>query len=99
MAYGNGAHPAGDNPSVPDSLLANAERFITQFHDENRAGAPGSRLRQVRREIETTGTYQHTVAELEFVAPTSTRWLNWSSAHASRGGTVRGASGDCTGRA
>jgi len=76
MAYGNGAHPAGDNPSVPDSLLANAERFITQFHDENRAGAPGSRLRQVRREIETTGTYQHTVAELEFGARVA--WRNSS---------------------
>ena len=76
MAYGNGAHPAGDNPSVPDSLLANAERFITQFHDENRAGQPGWRLRQVRREIETTGTYQHTVAELEFGARVA--WRNSS---------------------
>ena len=76
MAYGNGAHPADDNPSVPDSLLVNAERFITQFHDENRAGPPGSRLRQVRREIETTGTYQHTVAELEFGARVA--WRNSS---------------------
>src|SRR5260221_2172470 len=76
MAYGNGAHPADDTPSVPDSLLANAERFITQFHDENRAAPPGWGLREVRREIDRTGTYQHTVAELEFGARVA--WRNSS---------------------
>lgn len=76
MAYGNGAHPAGDNPFAPDSLLANAERFITQFHEENPAGPPGWRIRQVRREIKTTGTYRHTQAELEFGARVA--WRNSS---------------------
>jgi nitric-oxide synthase len=40
--------------------LASAVRFIRQFHDENRAGPPERRLRQVRRDIAATGTYRHT---------------------------------------
>ena len=58
------------------SLLVIAERFITMFHSETRAGPPGPRLRQVRREIETTGTYWHTPAELEFGARVA--WRNSS---------------------
>ena len=57
--------PAG--PSLPGedsfalaSLVASAERFIRLFHSETQAGTPDSRLRQVRREIETAGTYWHT---------------------------------------
>src|SRR6266487_551531 len=53
---------AGDDSFALDSLLASAERFITLFHSENRAGPPDLRLRQVRREIETAGTYWHTAA-------------------------------------
>jgi len=59
-----------------DSLLVIAERFITMFHSENQAGPPDRRLRQVRREIETTGTYWHTPAELEFGARVA--WRNSS---------------------
>ncbi len=51
---------AGDDSFALDSLLASAERFITLFHSENRAGPPDRRLRHVRREIETAGTYWHT---------------------------------------
>ena len=76
-----GAHRAGrplaDCDSFAlDSLLVIAERFITMFHSENQAGPPDRRLRQVRREIETTGTYWHTPAELEFGARVA--WRNSS---------------------
>jgi nitric-oxide synthase len=57
-----------------EGLLASAARFITQFHDENRAGPPDRRLRQVRREIEATGTYRHSPAELTFGARVA--WRN-----------------------
>ena len=59
-----------------DSLLVSAERFITLFHDENRAGPPDRRLQQVRREIERTGSYRHTPAELAFGARVA--WRNSS---------------------
>ena len=59
-----------------DSLLVIAERFITMFHSENQAGPPDRRLRQVRREIETTGTYWHSPAELDFGARVA--WRNSS---------------------
>src|SRR5256885_17266108 len=58
------------------SLLVSAERFITMFHSENRAGPPDRRLRHVRHEIEATGTYRHTAAELEFGARVA--WRNSS---------------------
>jgi nitric-oxide synthase, bacterial len=59
-----------------DSLFVSAERFITLFHNENRAGPPDRRLGHVHREIETTGTYRHTAAELEFGARVA--WRNSS---------------------
>jgi nitric-oxide synthase, bacterial len=65
---------AGDDTLALDSLLVSAERFITQFHRENRAGPPDRRLRQVRDEIAMTGTYRHTAAELEFGARVA--WRN-----------------------
>src|SRR5215472_17114481 len=68
---------AGRRPVAGDamhSLLLSAERFITQFHCENQAGPPDRRLRQVRHEIATTGTYWHTSAELEFGARVA--WRN-----------------------
>jgi nitric-oxide synthase, bacterial len=67
---------AGDDPFALDSLLGSAERFITLFHNENRAGPPDRRLRHVRREIETVGTYWHTPDELAFGARVA--WRNSS---------------------
>ncbi len=67
---------ARDDSFGLDSLLASAEKFITMFHGENRAGPPDLRLRQVRREIATAGTYWHTPDELEFGARVA--WRNSS---------------------
>lgn len=67
---------SADDSLVFDSLLVSAERFIRLFHCENRAGPPDRRLRQVRREIEATGTYQHTADELAFGARVA--WRNSS---------------------
>ena len=67
---------AVDDRFALDSLLVSAERFITMFHSETRAGPPDRRLWQVRREIECTGTYRHTAAELEFGAQVA--WRNSS---------------------
>jgi nitric-oxide synthase len=64
----------GHRPSRRDSLLVSAEQFITLFHTENRLGPPGQRLQHVRREIEATGTYWHTPAELTFGARVA--WRN-----------------------
>jgi nitric-oxide synthase len=68
------AGPACPAASGGARLLASASQFITQFHDENRAGPPERRLRQVRLEIEATGTYRHTPAELTFGARVA--WRN-----------------------
>jgi nitric-oxide synthase len=76
VACGNDVHPTSNDPSAQGSLLASAERFVTQFHNENRIGPPDWRLRQIRREIEKTGTYWHTPAELEFGARVA--WRNSS---------------------
>jgi len=63
-------------PSAPD-LLARAERFLALFHAENpEAGSSTERIRQVRREIESRGTYWHTAAELTFAARVA--WRNSS---------------------
>jgi nitric-oxide synthase, bacterial len=67
---------AGDDSSALDSLFVSAERFITLFHSENHAGPPDTRLWRVRREIEATGTYRHTQAELAFGARVA--WRNSS---------------------
>ena len=66
----------GCQPSDPD-LLGRAERFLALFHAENpEAGSPNERMRQVRREIESRGTYWHTAAELTFAARVA--WRNSS---------------------
>jgi len=65
---------AGDDTFALDSLLVSAERFVTQFHTETQAGPPDRRLRQVRHEIATTGTYWQTAEELEFGARVA--WRN-----------------------
>ena len=64
----------GHGPSAPDSLLFSAEEFITLFHTENRLGPPDRRMWQVRREIEASGTYWHTPAELAYGARVA--WRN-----------------------
>ena len=69
--------PLADHDSgAVDRLFASAEQFITLFHNENHAGPPDRRLWHVRREIETTGSYWHTPAELEFGARVA--WRNSS---------------------
>jgi nitric-oxide synthase len=65
-----------DDLGMLRGLFASAERFITLFHSESRAGPPDRRLRHVRREIEVTGTYRHTAAELEYGARVA--WRNSS---------------------
>ena len=55
-------------PAEPESLLARAEQFITMFYGENNLGPPDERLAEVRDEIDRTGTYWHTPAEVEFGA-------------------------------
>jgi nitric-oxide synthase, bacterial len=67
----NGLAPA-DN-----GLLSRAEQLIMLFHRENpAAGTAHSRIDQVRRQVETKGTYEHTTAELEFAARVA--WRNSS---------------------
>ena len=60
-----------------DELLAAAERFLALFHDENpEAGAFTDRMRRVRAEVQTQGTYRHTPEELAFAARVA--WRNSS---------------------
>jgi nitric-oxide synthase, bacterial len=66
--------PQGGDAFAIHSLLISAERFLSLYYRENHGGAPDRRLRQVRREIEASGTYWHTPAELEFGAQVA--WRN-----------------------
>ncbi|HEY2281236.1 MAG TPA: nitric oxide synthase oxygenase [Streptosporangiaceae bacterium] len=68
--------PTGYESPVPDRLMDSAEQFITLFHQENNLGSPDHRIRQVRREIEFSGSYWHTPAELTFGARVA--WRNSS---------------------
>ncbi|MEV7599681.1 nitric oxide synthase oxygenase [Kitasatospora sp. NPDC089797] len=68
---------AGQLPPVPPPFTdpAQAAEFIRQFHREQpAAGAPESRLRAVREEIDRTGSYRHTPAELAYGAKLA--WRN-----------------------
>jgi nitric-oxide synthase len=65
---------AGSRPER--QVAADAERFITLFHEETGAGPPDQRIRQVRSQIDATGTYRHTAAELTFAARVA--WRNSS---------------------
>jgi nitric-oxide synthase len=65
---------AGSGPEA--QVAADAERFITLFHEETAAGRPDRRIRQVRSEIDASGTYRHTAAELTFGAQVA--WRNSS---------------------
>ena len=68
---------ADDAPPDTGELLAAAERFIAQFHDENPgAGAFADRMRQVCNEVRSRGTYRHTPEELAFAARVA--WRNSS---------------------
>ncbi len=66
---------AADRADV-SGLLISAEGFIRQFYAENSLGSPELRLRSVRREIETSGTYWHVPEELAFGARVA--WRNSS---------------------
>jgi nitric-oxide synthase, bacterial len=61
-------------PSALECLMVSAEQFLTLYYTENRLGPPDLRLRQVRRQIEATGTYWHTQEELTFGARVA--WRN-----------------------
>ncbi|APU16276.1 MULTISPECIES: nitric oxide synthase oxygenase [Actinoalloteichus] len=66
--------PAPQRPEQPD-VLAQAEEFLDLFEKEHdMAGALQSRRRWIRAEIEATGTYVHTTAELVFGARVA--WRN-----------------------
>jgi nitric-oxide synthase, bacterial len=67
--------PGADAPGM-DHLLASAEQFIAMFYGENHLGSPAPRLRQLRREIDASGTYWHTPGELAFGARVA--WRNSS---------------------
>jgi nitric-oxide synthase len=71
-----GAIAAVDYDSAAGQVVGRAEQFITMFHEENNLGSPEHRLRQVRREIEFSGSYWHTPAELTFGARVA--WRNSS---------------------
>jgi nitric-oxide synthase, bacterial len=67
--------PGDSQPAPGPDLLSRAERFLALFHAENpEAGSLRQRMRQVRREIESAGTYWHTTAELTFAARVA--WRN-----------------------
>jgi nitric-oxide synthase, bacterial len=70
---GIGAPTTPHSPSVVD--FAAAHEFLELFHAETRpAMALEQRLHQVRSEIDTTGTYAHTLDELTFGARVA--WRN-----------------------
>jgi nitric-oxide synthase len=72
------SHSLSSNPPpVPDEPVdpAEAEEFLRLFHAENpAAGDEDRRVAWARAEIELTGTYQHTTAELTFGAQAA--WRN-----------------------
>ncbi len=84
---GPAVRPATRGATVAD--LAAAVEFVEQFHAETTpAQTLRGRLDEVRREIDTTGTYTHTPAELAFGARVAWRnaarcigRLYWNSLH------------------
>jgi nitric-oxide synthase len=72
----SGATAVTTYDSPADQLIDQAEQFITLYHEENSLGSPEHRVRQVRREIEFSGSYWHTPAELTFGARVA--WRNSS---------------------
>lgn len=62
-------------PRTAAPLPQEAERFVRQFHEEQpHAGDAEQRVREVLAEIERTGTYVHSPAELAFGAKVA--WRN-----------------------
>ncbi|MFJ1702682.1 nitric oxide synthase oxygenase [Kitasatospora sp. NPDC088346] len=62
-------------PHGPARLAAEATEFVRRFHHEQPAsGDPQERIRQVLAEIDRTGGYRHTPAELAFGARVA--WRN-----------------------
>jgi nitric-oxide synthase len=76
-AQGTGAGAAQDpgaTPVRPADLDAAAEFIRLHRRECPEAGEAGPRLREIRRQIELTGSYQHTSAELAFGARVA--WRN-----------------------
>lgn len=73
-----GGMPRSAHPQEAEHVpvdVAEAEEFLRLFHTEHPdAGMLRNRLEQVRREVETSGTYRHTEAELAFGARVA--WRN-----------------------
>ncbi len=64
-------------PRSTEDRLQQARQFIELFYSEQPdCGKMTDRVRQVAREMESTGTYWHTAAELEFAAQVA--WRNSS---------------------
>src|ERR1700677_4484130 len=73
------AGPCDADDALPDTgeLLVAAERFITQFHDENPgAGAFADRMRQGHDEGRSHGSYRHTPEELACAARVAWRSIS-----------------------
>ncbi|MFE9389388.1 nitric oxide synthase oxygenase [Streptomyces sp. NPDC006784] len=76
------APPAAEAPAAPPGpdtarLLDEAERFVGLFHSEGEGQDDGSaarRMADIRAEVDATGTYTHTRAELAFGARVA--WRN-----------------------
>ncbi|NGO79625.1 nitric oxide synthase oxygenase [Streptomyces sp. YC504] len=73
-----GAEKVRDHPGHDQRpLWRQAAEFIAHHHREDLAGAdPARRLAQVRAELDSTGTYRHTDAELAFGARVAWRNAN-----------------------
>lgn len=61
-------------PTDEGELLRQAGDFVLQYYQENGLGSPEQRIEQIRREVESTGTYVHTREELTYGAKVA--WRN-----------------------
>ncbi|MFC5883707.1 nitric oxide synthase oxygenase [Kitasatospora sp. CM 4170] len=72
---GHGTGRLTPHPAEPFTDPGEAAAFVRQFHHEQpAAGDPAERLRAVLDEIDRTGTYEHTPAELAYGAKLA--WRN-----------------------
>src|ERR1039457_2264781 len=71
---GSGPRGGRQEPARPADTDAVAEFIRLHRRECPEAGEVGPRLREIRREVELTGTYQHTSAELVFGARVA--WRN-----------------------
>jgi len=66
---------APQRPTAHSTLLEAAESFIHQFTGENPdSGDPQQRINEIKTEVESSGSYEHTPQELVFGARTA--WRN-----------------------